>query len=771
MRKSGKKWQKRIAVLLLAFCMLGSVFGGGGMSLTSYALTSEEAAWVQEARNALQEIVDDRDIMAVVYMSSTYPVRKEASLDSEVVLEVPSGQTVLIRDVWMDEEYRAWEYVTLYYQGEEYSGYIPREYLACSDERFLAWEEQYGMNPGAYATYNVDETGNAEPVYADVEQFPESYQPALEILKEQHPNWIFVPMQTGLDWEEVIANEIISGKSLVGKNYPEYTKEGVYDGGSWFYASEDILKLYMDPRNSLTEDAIFQFEQLTYNETYHTEEALELFLQNTFMKGDKYAPGTKMKFSLIIWALGKDRQVSPFHLASRIYQEQGQGNSPLISGTYPGYEGYYNYFNIKASGKTNKEVIENGLKHAKEKNWYSAYFSIEGGTDVIAANYIKKGQDTLYLQKYNVNPGGDYALYTHQYMQNIAAPTSEAKTIRNLYRNANALDSPFVFKIPVYENMPDTACPMPTESDKVVLQIPEGYDTTVYVDGVAREAKTRNGKWIVSAGDGNGQNAVVYKFNESGVPTGMYVWTLDYKNGDYTETAQSELADLLTYHGFSIRITGKSGIRFKTGVSQNLRERLLGEGVDGYRLKEYGTLVMNHANIENYPMVKGGEKVLVGMSYGMNEDGTLTDKIYETVNERYRYTSVLVGLPANQYKVEYAFRGYMILEKDGQEKIIYGPVVARSIYSLAQQVLDAGTYTQGSDADVFLRQLIADADALEQEVSGETVPEEDATEGMVPGEDTAEKETQGKVPEENTPQGNLPEQDEAQEDGTQAGVA
>lgn len=727
MRKIGRKLQNRIAVLLLAVCMLSSLLNGESMSFTSYALTFEEKAWVQEAREALREIVNTGDIMAVVYMSDTYPIRSEASVNSESVLEVPSGQTVLIQDVWMDEEYRAWEYISLYYQGKDYSGYIPREYLACSDERFLTWEEQYGMNPMAYATYNVDEmedaegenseTENIKQVYADVKQFPESYQSALEVLKEQHPNWIFVPMNTGLDWEEVIANEIIGGKSLVGKNYPEYTKEGVYDGGNWFYASEDVLKLYMDPRNSLTEDAIFQFEQLTYNETYHTEEALELFLQNTFMKGDKYAPGTQMKFSLIIWALGKDRQVSPFHLASRIYQEQGQGNSPLISGTYPGYEGYYNYFNIKASGTSNQEVIENGLKHAKEKNWNNAYFSIEGGTDVISANYIRKGQDTLYLQKYNVNPGGTYALYTHQYMQNIAAPTSEAKTIRNLYRNANALDSPFVFKIPVYENMPETACPMPTESDKVVIQIPEGYDTTVYVDGVAREAEKRNGRWIVSAGDGNAQSAVVYRYDEAGMPIGMYVWMLDYKNGSYVETEQPDLMDLLTYEGFSIRITGKSGIRCMTSVDSALREMLQRDGVDGYRLKEYGTLVMDESYLDNSPMIKGGENVMEGKAYGANEDGTFTDNIFEMVNGRYYYTCVLVGVPADYYKVNFAFRGYMILEKDNQEKIIYGPARARSIYYQAQRVLDSGTYDQGSYADVFLKKLIADADVLQQEAS------------------------------------------------------
>lgn len=672
---------------------------------------------MEEARLALKEIVNDREIMAVVYLTDNYPVRAAVSGSDAIVAEVPSGQTVFIEDVVIDENYEAWEYVSFYQGEQEYRGYISRNNLACSDERFLEWEAAYGMNPGAYAAYGIDEDGTTRSAYADIEQFPASYQNALKALKDKHPNWVFVPMKTELDWQTVIDNEIGGGKSLVYKTFPEYAKEGAYDDGNWFYASEDILKLYMDPRNSLTEEAIFQFEQLTYNETYHTEAALEQFLQNTFMKGDKNAPGTVMTYAHIIWAVGaeKNRKVSPFHLASRIYQEQGSGNSALISGTYPGYEGLYNYFNIGATGKTTEEVIRNGLEYAKNATpyqWKDAYYSILGGADIISANYIRKGQDTLYLQKYNVNPKGYYALYTHQYMQNISAPTTEAKSIYKLYKNANALESPFVFKIPVYENMPETACAAPTESMNIVLQIPEGYDTTVYVDGVARASENRNGRQVVSAGDAAAQSAVVYKYNENGVPTGMYVWTLDYKNGAYTATAQPELTDLLTYHGFSIRITGKSGIRFKTGISADLRNRLLSEGVNGYKLVEYGTLVMNNANIGKYPMIKGGEKVLSGMSYGTGTDGVLTDKIYETVNNRHRYTSVLVGLPANQYKVEYAFRGYIVLEKDGVQRTIYGPVVARSIYSLAEQVLKAGTYPQGSAADQFLRKLISDADAI-----------------------------------------------------------
>ena len=112
-------------------------------------------------------------------------------------------------------------------------------------------------------------------------------------------------------------------------------------------------------------------------------------------------------------------------------------------------------------------------------------------------------------------------------------------------------------------------------------------------------------------------------------------------------------------------------------------------------------------------MILGGEKVLSGLSYGINASGVLEDKVFETVDNRYRYTSVLVGLPATEYKTDYAFGGYITLEKNGVPTTIYGPVVAKSIYSLAQQILNMGTYPVGSEADVFLRKIITDADALQ----------------------------------------------------------
>ena len=660
-------------------------------------------------------------------------------------------------------------------------------------------------------------TGTEIP--SDVASFPESYQAALMSLKEKHPNWYFEPLQTGSDWNTAISKELKDGKSLIYKTFPACVREGLYDQGNWYFASRAVLEYFMDPRNGLTEDAIFQFEHLAYQEQFHTLDALESFLEGTFMNSKKTVPHTSMTYAFLIYAIGShpDVQVSPFHLAARVLQEQGQGKSALISGTYPGYEGYYNYFNIGATGTTNKQVIENGLEYAKN-NWgkqlgndpeQGAYNALWGGSNYIASAYIKKGQDTLYLQKFNVNPNSSYALYSHQYMQNITAPMTEARSIRNLYASENALDSSFVFRIPVFQNMPEQACPMPTASTNVVLEIPfevratkvkiddvdyEGeiyfdskknqirmivtmpdenakkaslvvrnldgeikwefywdlqyvdnhYAVTeatappqeepvvltndvsltlpdgvtaseVWLDGVPYTGTIQDGKLCVTAKDETAQTAEIYLFDTAGVPQDMLVWTLSYGEKGYEATYQPEMRGLLSYHGFSIRIKGKSGIRVKTGIGKDTREKLLSQGIDGYRLKEYGTLAMIDANREKYPMVKGGEKTISGMAYGTSEDGTRMDAIYETVNERYRFTSVLTGLPSEQYKTDFAFRGYLILEKDGKEQIIYGPVVAKSIYNLAVRLIDMQYYETGSDAYLFLRRLICDADGIEFE--------------------------------------------------------
>lgn len=687
-----------------------------GQSRAAGGVDEETAEWIRLAGEELAGIAAERDIMALVYLSDEYPVRVSPSYESEAAITVLSGQTVNILDMAVDENMEVWHYVRLDYEGRQVCGYVPRTYLACSDERFLGWEEMFGMNAAAY-TIDGEKAANK-----DIEQFPESYRPALLALKEKHPNWTFVVMNTKLDWRKTIDAELQDARSLIEKVFPDWTKNGKFDN-NWCYASRAAVEMYMDPRNGLTEDGIFQFEQLTYNETYHTEEAVRSFLKTTFMtdEGGKLAPGTDKTYARLFWEVGseKGREVSPFHLAARVYQEQGNGTSPLISGTYPGYEGYYNYFNIGASGNTNELVYGNGLTYAKNHGWDNAEKSIRGGADVISANYIKMGQDTLYLQKFNVNPNGGYPVYSHQYMQNILAPTSEGKKIKKLYETAGALDNSFVFKVPVFESMPAQPCGEPAVSMEVVVALPEGYgDSVMWLDGVAYKGELRDGSLIATASDTKAKTAVVYKYDKNDVPVGMYVWSLAHNGTVYTATPEPGLQDLLTYHGFSIRVAGKTGIRFKTGISTELRSKLTNAGVNGYKLKEYGTLVMNNANMSQYPMIKGGEKVAGGISYGKDSNGNMQDVVFEIVDGRYRFTSVLVGIPVEQYKTEFAFRGYAVLEKNGVQITLYGPAKARSIYDLAKVLLGNGSYEQGSGAYVFLEKLVSDADALKTSAEG-----------------------------------------------------
>ena len=231
------------------------------------------------SKEALKTILDDRTVMALVYLADEYPIRKDVSYDSEVVVTVPSGQQVHIQDVEMDENQQVWVFIKLTNGGTEYYGYIPRENLACSDELFLNWEEEYNVKSKKSEISAFSSNFN----YIDIAEFPQSYHEPLMKLKQAHPNWTFVPMNTGLDWNTVVYNEMLNGRSLVPNSFPESMKEGPYGQQGWSYASRGALSYYLDPRNGITEDWIFQFELLTYNATYHTQDALQSYLNKPYV--------------------------------------------------------------------------------------------------------------------------------------------------------------------------------------------------------------------------------------------------------------------------------------------------------------------------------------------------------------------------------------------------------------------------------------------------------------------------------------------------------
>ena len=298
--------------------------------------------------------------------------------------------------------------------------------------------------------------------------FPKSYAEKLAKLKVSHHNWQFVPYKVNATWDEVIAGETkyISTNLINGSNTSlRNTEDGAYvngkwtefAGGGWYSASKQTVKYFVDPRNFLNDGHVFMFEVLNFDSSVQTTELLQSLLNGTFMSGNAFYYNDKNEKVNISYAqtfrdAGEKNQISSVHLISRVIQEQGSNGSSLSSGDNSEYPGYYNFFNINANGKTTSEVIHNGLAYAKKKGWNSPYKAIIGGASLLN-DYIKYGQNTLYLQKFDF--AGD-TYYSTQYMQNVRAPYSESYTAYSAYVKNNSLDIKFTFSVPVFKGtMPD----------------------------------------------------------------------------------------------------------------------------------------------------------------------------------------------------------------------------------------------------------------------------------------------------------------------------
>lgn len=376
-------------------------------------------------------------------------VRSGPGTEYGKVAVVTKGQKVTIVGEATSTSGSLWYQVQFTMSGKSYAGYIYATYVSIT------------------STTIENVPASADPEFEkklEAQGFPESYRKYLRYLHKYHPNWQFQAVQTGLDWNTVIKNECVVGRNLVQSSSLDSWKSlepGAYnwetgewyglDSASWVAASKEIIEYFIDPRNFLLGDArILQFEALNYVSSTQTTSGVKDILAGSFMAKDSYYN--------IFMAAAKESNVSPYHLASRCLQEVGVNGSKSSSGTVPGYEGYYNFFNIGATPGGQGAVI-NGLIKAKAMGWTSPELSIKGGAKIIGANYINKGQNTLYLQKFDVTDGGN-GYYSHQYMTNLQAPTSEAKNMQDAYKDfANAS---ITFNIPVYKNMPETPCPQPT---------------------------------------------------------------------------------------------------------------------------------------------------------------------------------------------------------------------------------------------------------------------------------------------------------------------
>ena len=413
-----------------------------------------------------------------VNVREDYEIKDGAPISTIITIFGPETQLDYLGTV-TDTRGKQWYKVSFPYGGITRTGYVSAEYTT---KLTIA------------VTVPVPVPAPGEPAYANdaafeeamtAQGFPESYKVKLREVRKACPYISFEAFQTGLTWNEVLAAETnradisLVGMSYAGKPNPTSWKSLINDAfdwrtstwkqyeAGWVSASPALVAYYLDPRNFLNLDdgSILQFHKLSYSESENIVgvQAIMGHYANT-------AQGQSIQQTFL--DAGKANDVSAYHLASRAMQETGYGTTGSATGVYPGYEGYYNFFNIGAYGSM-KPVI-NGLELAKSRGWTSPSLSIVGGAPTIAEKFIKKKQDTLYFQKFDVV--GVDGNYNHQYMTNIQAAWAEGRRLIKSFPNLST--TYMTLKIPVYSNMP-ASNPMPTDNRN-----PNNRLTSLGINGV-----------------------------------------------------------------------------------------------------------------------------------------------------------------------------------------------------------------------------------------------------------------------------------------------
>lgn len=319
----------------------------------------------------------------------------------------------------------------------------------------------------AFLIVNILESSFAESnryVYdgsnLDTSKYP-GFKEKLDTLKANHPNWKFIIMETGLDFEQVIKAQytghlgtpknLIQGKS--GEWICSICGDRVYDTGNWKCASEQAIRYYMDTRNWLVDSPyLFQFLATDYLET--TDDKVYGSLNGTFLYSRENAS--------IINRVCREKNANPYYIIARLLQEQGNAGGATSKMVDTDGTVYYNLFNIGASGNTQQEVYNNALARAKREGWTSIEKCLSDGITFLFSAYINNKQNSIYLNKFDVESYG--GLYIRQYMQNIEAPKSEGTSMYNKMKSAGLLNENLTFIIPVYENMSSLSSSSPDSS-------------------------------------------------------------------------------------------------------------------------------------------------------------------------------------------------------------------------------------------------------------------------------------------------------------------
>lgn len=288
--------------------------------------------------------------------------------------------------------------------------------------------------------------------YLDQQGFPADYKPYLRALNAASGGkWTFVANKTGLSWSEALEMESTLGASLIdGSNTAlRSTVSGAYNSATgtwrqyepgWYAASKETVAYFLNPRSYLIDGTCIAFELLSGNSSV-THAQLKKVLSDC-----QWATDTIIDEFL---QAGKEADVNPIFLAVKARGELGTAATRNASGYEVDGKKYYNFFNIGAYGGSDPNY--NGILYARDHGWDTSYKALLGGAQFIASSYIACGQNTQYLQRFNLT---DSYTYTHQYATDIRYAYNGGWSTYLSYQKNNLLDMPLVLSIPIFEDAP-----------------------------------------------------------------------------------------------------------------------------------------------------------------------------------------------------------------------------------------------------------------------------------------------------------------------------
>lgn len=524
--------------------------------------------------------------------------------------------------------------------------------------------------------------GTLDPAINDIDDaiYP-GYKNLINTMTAGHSNYRFLVYYTGMDWNQVLTAEFqghgYSPKNLfqLGSNYNgmwvcPICGNNHYDNGSWSCASLEALAYMMDPRNSINDSDIFQFKDLEGSDVSYEDIARIVAGYGEYINNAEVIQA--------IVDASNEYNINGYFLVAKIINEHGRNGSTLSNGNgYNGkYVGVYNYFNIGSTGNGADRIINNGLSYAQSHGWTSRRASIFGGAQVVKESFITRySQNTLYYQKFNVSGKSEVA--SHQYQQNIMAAQSQGSSLKAYYGSNNSRI--YTFIIPLYKNIPQTACLRPNATQANSITYEEGI-----VQNISSALKVRAGEGTSAIAIGKlNNNEEIKILRRATTQVNGYFWDLivSKQDGTYGYAARNIAG---TEHIVSKGAIGNSSGSVGTNNSQTPAQNSTPSS-EGATLTNQNT----NPNISNNSSISDSQIKLLGnfieaMPEMKIEDLKLKYKDYTVIVKDGSGNDASTGNLGTGFKVTINDKTYSIVKKgdvngDGTVSIIDAVAILNAV--------------------------------------------------------------------------------------------